>query len=158
MSNENASPPPPPSQVKCPNPRCGQQRPAADHYCGVCGGPLQADIHQLVKWALEEQTEDGEVFQVETAKKIADKVWAWGKWFIGIAGISTVFLVLALALVGYKSIADIDKSRADAEKAAKEAKEAMKEAARETKESIKDLKTDAEKASLVAKESIKDIE
>lgn len=139
MSNEAQMPLP---QVKCPNPKCGQQRSAADRYCGECGSTLQPDVQQLVKWAMDEQTKDREVFQIETAKAIAEKVWDWGKLFLGIAGVSTALFVLALAVVGYKSIADIDRSRTESQAASAKAKAEAEKAATDAKNSVKELKTD----------------
>jgi hypothetical protein len=53
MSNEAQTSLP---QVKCPNPKCGQQRSAADRYCGVCGSALQPDFQQIVKWAIDDNS------------------------------------------------------------------------------------------------------
>jgi hypothetical protein len=131
----------PTAQIKCPNPKCGKERPAADRYCAACGSALQADVRELVRWALEEQTKDREVFQIETAKAIAERIWDWGKLFLGIAGVSTALFVLALAVVGYKSIADIDRSREDTDKMAQEAKNSIKEMKADIQVSLADFES-----------------
>jgi len=134
-----------PPQIKCPNPKCGQLRSVTDRYCGACGSALQADVRELVKWALEEQTKDREVLQVETAKAIAEKVWNWGRLFGSIAGVSTAFFVIALAVVGFKSTADIDRSRTEAQVASAKAKAEADKSASDAKDSIKEMTADLQK-------------
>src|SRR5262249_30990400 len=100
------------------------------------------DMQQLVKWALDEQTKDTEVLKIQTAKEIVEMVWGWSKLFMGIAGAATALFVLALAVVGYKSIADINQSRTESQAAIKKAQAGADKSAGDAKESIKEMKTD----------------
>jgi hypothetical protein len=148
----------PPTLVTCPNPKCQQSNPATNRYCGKCAAPLQPDIHQIVRWTLDEELDermkDRQLLEKETALEVVARVWKWAKLFAGILSVATAVLLGAMALMGYSHISDVKKTAADVKQDVTEAARAVREQVADVKKTAADSKQDLNDAARSAKEQI----
>jgi hypothetical protein len=107
-------------------------------YCGTCGLPLapatialERQIEQAVvkevERVLENQVKDRKVLEIETAEAITTRVWGWGKMFGAAVAVPLLILGGVLALIGYKSFADISKAGDDAKAAIQKQTDQLRE-------------------------------
>jgi hypothetical protein len=92
-------------------PICGADNSAGNIFCGHCGTRLdvsgdafRSQIRSILKSELQDQT----VVEIQTAQNVVARVSEWAKLFGFFAGISLVIFAAALAILGYRSLADLE--------------------------------------------------
>jgi hypothetical protein len=91
-------------------PICGANNSTGSIFCGQCGTRLdvsgdafRSQIRSILKSELQDQT----VVEIQTAQKIVARVSEWAKLFGFFAGITLVIFAAALAILGYRSLAEL---------------------------------------------------
>jgi hypothetical protein len=90
---------------------CGADNSTGNIFCGQCGKRLDVSgdaFRSQVRSILKSELEDQTVVEIQTAQKVVARVSEWAKLFGFFAGISLVIFVAALAILGYRSLADLE--------------------------------------------------